>query len=155
MKSVNYVFTLIFLTIIVLPLVFMDTKSVISENENRTLAAFPDMITGGITGFPKSLDNYISDRFGFKNEAVAFINSINQKGGSIQQGDIIFGKAGWLFYSKSSDGDNISDFLKVNLFTQAQINQFIANIENRLMWCNENNIKFIGASGNIVENPKK
>jgi hypothetical protein len=143
MKHASYVFTLAFLAIIALPLVFIDTKSTVSENENRTLAAFPNVIDEGILRFPKLLDDYIGDRFGFKNEAVTFINSINQKGGSIQQGDIIFGKEGWLFYSKPEDGNNINDFLKINLFSQGQITQLITNIEDRLAWCNDNGIKFI------------
>jgi hypothetical protein len=140
MKIVNYVFTLVFLTIIVLPLVFMDTKSAISENENRTLAAFPDVITGGITQFPKSLDNYISDRFGFKNESVAFINSITMYNNFIK-GNVVLGKDDWLFFSNK--GSNINDFLKINLFSQDEIKQIITNIEDRLEWCNDNSIKFI------------
>lgn len=149
MKAINYVFTLLFLVIITLPLIFIDTKSTISEQENRTLAVFPDVINDGkinreaILHFSKLIDDYIGDRFGFKKEAVAFIHSINRKSGAMQQGAVIFGREDWLFYSTPVDGDNINDFLKMNLFSQEQIDRFIINIEDRLAWCNNNGIKFI------------
>ncbi|GMO36521.1 MAG: hypothetical protein Ta2B_16510 [Termitinemataceae bacterium] len=140
MKVIHYIFMLVFFVIITLPLLLLDTKSTISESENRTLAIFPNIITDGVTHFPKLLDNYIGDRFGLKNEAVAFTNNFIVRG-TFQRGDVILGEDNWLFYS--NHGNNISDFLKINLFSEDEIRHFITNIENRLEWCSANNIKFV------------
>jgi hypothetical protein len=148
MKLVNYIFIFSFLAIITLPLVFLDTKSTITENENRTLAVFPGLLDEGkintdkIMRFPKLLDDYIGDRFGFRNEAISFINRLDSAG-TFLWSRYVLGKDGWLFYSGHNDGNNINDFLKINLFTQDEIKRFILNIESRLKWCNENNIKFV------------
>jgi hypothetical protein len=148
MKIIRYVFVLLFLTIITLPLVFMDTKSTISEIENRTLATFPNMIKGrkinknAILHFPKLLDDYLNDRVGFKKEAVSVINTIKVSGTSIQ-GNVVLGKNDWLFYASPGDGNNLGDFQKTNLFSRNEIRRFMSNIEDRAKWCNDNNIKFI------------
>jgi hypothetical protein len=82
----------------------MDTKSTVSEQENRTLAPFPNIIVDGVTHFPKSLDAYIGDRIGFKNEAVAFINNFTDVG-TFKQGNVVLGKDKWPFYSNPDDGN--------------------------------------------------
>jgi hypothetical protein len=145
MKRISIIFTGVFLSLISLPFVFMDHKSVVSEKENRNLAAFPNFKNDdnvNTANFTKYLDEYISDRFGFRNIAVSFGNNISKAGKAIN-GDVVVGKNDWLFYSSHEDGYNIADFFKINLFTDDEINRFIHNIEARLEWCNENNIKFI------------
>jgi hypothetical protein len=145
MKTASFLFIITFLTAISLPLVFMDHKSVVSEKENRTLAAYPKIIESGsimpINTLLRSLDSYINDRFGFRNLAVSFINKIN-KNVKIINGNVVLGKENWLFYSKQEDGDNISDFLKTNLFSNTELKHVIQNIEDRFVWCNENGIRF-------------
>ncbi|GMO11288.1 MAG: hypothetical protein Ta2A_19490 [Treponemataceae bacterium] len=147
-KVMQYIFVFVFLSIITLPLVFFDRKSVISEQENRTLATFPDVIDDGklstnvIKKFPGLLDAYLSDRIGFKNKAIAFTNKIT-RAGKLRQGDVILGKNKWLYYVSPWDGDNLSDYLKTNLFSQDEISSFIEQIEKRALWCKENGIHFL------------
>jgi hypothetical protein len=148
MKKPNAVFTGIFLLIIALPLLFMDRKSAVSEKENRTLAAFPQLVTSDgriacehIAAFPRMADSYINDRFGFRNTFTALANTVNTTSKTIN-GHVVIGKNDWLFYSRVDDGNNIADFLKLNLFTQTEINRFIENIDRRRQWCESNGIKF-------------
>jgi hypothetical protein len=146
MKKGNFLFVLSFLSIISLPLVFIDRKSIVSEKENRVLATFPTLLVNDrlidIETIPQIFDNYINDRFGFRNAILSLANIFNKTARTIN-GNVVIGKDDWLFYSRPDDGNNINDFLKLNLFTDAEINKFIENIEKRFEWCNRNNIKFI------------
>jgi hypothetical protein len=135
--------------IISLPLLFMNRKSTVSEKENRVLAAFPPILIddgkidiANIGTVPELLDNYINDRFGFRNFFVSLAGMINKSSKTIN-GNVVIGKDGWLFYSNPNDGNNIFDFFKSNLFTDIEIVQFVENIEKRLVWCNSNDIQFI------------
>jgi hypothetical protein len=139
--------------IISLPFVFMDHRSAVSGKENRVLAAFPNLAkdllkndgridTANIKNIPQSLDNYINDRFGFKDIFVSLAAALNRISKTIN-GYAVKGKDGWLFYSRPDDGNNIDDFFKRNLFTDVEIKRFVEGIEKRLEWCNNNGIKFI------------
>jgi hypothetical protein len=145
MKKASFWFMLAFLSVISLPLVFIDRKSAVSEKENRNLAAYPRIINNGnivpINALPKSFDSYINDRFGFRYSTVLLMNQIKKHLKTVN-GNVIIGKNNWLFYSNLGDGDNFSDFLKANLFSNTDLEHLIQNIENRLTWCNENGIKF-------------
>jgi hypothetical protein len=127
----------------------MDNKSTVSEKENRVLAAFPDLLINdgkigieNIRNIPPAFDLYINDRFGFRNGFILLDNTLNKISGTIN-GHVVIGKDDWLFYSRPDDGNNIGDFFKFNLFTDAEIHQLIEVIGKRLKWCNDNNIKFI------------
>jgi hypothetical protein len=146
MKKGNLLFVVCFLFIISFPLVFIDRKSIVSEKENRVLATFPTLWENDrmidIETIPQIFDNYINDRFGFRNVILSLANIFNKTARTIN-GNVIIGKKDWLFYSRPDDGNNINDFFKLNLFTDDEINKFIENIEKRFEWCNSNNIKFV------------
>jgi len=150
MRKINILFIVFFLLVISLPLVFIDTKSKIAEKENRMLASFPNFLVfnngkidiKNIKDIPKSLDAYINDRFGFRSAYISLANTIISTSNNIN-GNVVIGKNGWLFYSSENDGKNIHDFFKLNLFSDAEISEFINSINKRIEWCNRNNIKFI------------
>ncbi|GMO21508.1 MAG: hypothetical protein Pg6A_08570 [Termitinemataceae bacterium] len=148
MKTAGLVFSLVFVAIVSVPFIFIDNKNSISLKENRTLAQFPHFMedgkinSGNIKKVPAMLDAYINDRFGFRDAAVSFAKKLSVTGRK-KNGDVLIGKEGWLFYVNYSDGNNLSDFYKMNLFTPEEINQFIINIENRLDFCNDNGIQFL------------
>ena len=149
MKKLNTIFTVVFVLIILLPFLFMDHKTEVSKKENRTLAAFPRILTNDgridleqIAAFPRLTDSYINDRFGFRNTFTTLAKTLNKMSKTIN-GSVVIGKNDWLFYSDYKDGNNIVDFFKTNLFTETEISQFITNIDRRRQWCENNNIKFI------------
>ncbi|MDR2491043.1 MAG: hypothetical protein LBD20_06545 [Spirochaetaceae bacterium] len=148
MKKLNISFICIFLLIITLPFLFMDRKSTISKKENRTLAAFPHIVTSDgridsehISKFPRMADSYINDRFGFRNTFTSLAAAANTT--KKINGHVIIGKNDWLFYSRYDDGNNIADFFKLNLFTQTEITRVIESIDRRRRWCEAHGIKFI------------
>jgi len=142
MKALNFLFIFSFMLVITLPLLFTDTRSAYSALENRTLAAKP-RLASGVSLF-RQTDDYLNDRFGFKNYFVRVNNVINR---SIlheaQNNRVLFGRNNWLFYVDKTDGDNLSDFQKTNLFDDESIALFAAQIERRAKWCEDNGIRFV------------
>ena len=149
MKKSNTIFAVIFVLIILLPFLFMDHKTEVSKKENRNLSTFPRILTNDgridsehINKFPRLADSYINDRFGFRNTFISLANTV-QKTSKIINNSVVIGKNEWLFYVRPTDGNNIPDFFKLNLFTETELNQFITSIDRRRQWCENNNIKFI------------
>jgi len=146
MKKVKLLFIIFFCLIISMPFLFIDRKSTISEKENRVLASFPHFFEINekinIENIPGYLDNYINDRFGFRNIFIKLAKTFISSSSYIN-GDVIIGKENWLFYSSRVNENNIADFFKINLFNDDDIRMFIKTINDRIEWCNNNDIKFI------------
>jgi hypothetical protein len=147
MKAVNFLFIISFLLVITMPLLFMDTSSAYSALENRTLAAKPRLKDGANAGRAslfRQTDDYLNDRFGFKKYFVLVNRGINRKILRERQTDrVLFGRNNWLFYIDKTDGDNLSDFQKTNLFDDESASLFAAQIERRAKWCEDNGIRFV------------
>lgn len=129
-----------------LPLLLIDTKTVYSERENRKLAGFPHIESNGRVNwsFFNELDTYIKDRFGFRHLLIAIDNEIGLRIFNASGTDhVLIGKRGWLYYTKTLDGDNYSDFMKQNLVSENTIERFVSQLKARFDWCKENDIKFI------------
>jgi hypothetical protein len=140
-KVVKHIFTVSFLLITVLPLVFIDYQNTYSTIENRVFAAFPSLSDPDIF---RQIDNYVNDRFGFKRYFV-YANSLCNSAilRDKKNNRALIGKDGWLFYIDKDDGDNLADFQKTNLFDANATEQFVTQIEERATWCEENGIQFI------------
>jgi hypothetical protein len=133
MKKITILFICIFLIFISLPLLFIDTKSTVSEKENRILATLPTK-GDNIKILPRMFDDYFNDRFGFREFLISSNISYSKK----LIGIAVLGKNNWFFFRQLYD-----DFFKINLFNNTQISVIINEIESRVNWCNDNNIKFI------------
>lgn len=143
---VDLVFISLFILILLSGLLFMDSKTEISEVEKRTLATSPQLLVEGRlnTQFFSSIDKYLNDRFGFKSLLVDLDNNIKYKFlKKIGNDNALVGTNDWLFYINKNDGDNYSDFLKLNLVDQNIAHQFAEEIRDRADWCRENGVKFI------------
>jgi hypothetical protein len=145
-KILKPVFICFFFLTMLLPLVFIDTKSESSALENRILAEWPKLLKNNAPNFdaPKEIDNYINDRFGFRNYFVTLYNLINYNIlGKKQNSKVLVGKEGWLYYIIKEGGHNLEDFTKKNLFDDDTLRRFIGQIEKRAEWCEDNGIPFI------------
>lgn len=143
---INLVFILLFFSILLSGLVFIDSKNEISAIEKRTLTAFPQLLVNSSlnTQYFTDVDKYLNDRFGFKSILVNLDNNIKYKLlNKIGNDNALVGTNKWLYYINKNDGDNFSDFLKLNLVDQNTAQQFAEEIKNRADWCNQNGIKFI------------
>lgn len=151
----NITFIFAFLILIFIPLIFFDKKSVSSKTENRNLAVLPPLIENGNLNPQRThgnfYDSYFSDRFGFREKYIFLSNSISQK---LSEFDSVMinklalkGKSGWYFYIRKDDGDNASDFLKTNLLSDEELENFKSRIQSAVDFCESNNIKFLFVIG--------
>ena len=97
-----YLFALIFLTAIFLPLAgsVIQTGTNTSTSEKRNLASAPE-IPGSIKTlrrYPKIFDLYYRDNFGFRNNLLWY-NKLKYWAGNSPSDKVILGKDGWLFFN--------------------------------------------------------
>ena len=145
MKHVRHLFIIIFLSLLLLPLIYLDTKSTVSKSEKRTLAPFPSLFKENTIKINSEIfqqvDAYFNDRFGFRKKLVNLNADLKYKVLKGSGNDrAIIGKNKWLYYILD---DNFSDFMKSNLVDDATIIKFANQIKHRAEWCKKNNITFI------------
>jgi hypothetical protein len=137
MKLARNIFITLFLFFITIPLILLDSKSSIAVMENRTMAVLPDKLSDR---FFTQIDDYINDRFGFREYFIKFYHSVMSRSTKGIKNGAIFGKEDWLFYLGNN---NLADFQKRNLFDEETLQRFILQLEKRSAWCEENGIKFL------------
>ncbi len=96
MKRKQYIFLIIIILIISIPLIFLNcTGRDKSKMENRTLQEFPTLSSQDLTG---SIERYFSDRIGFRDECVSanmyFNDSVFSK---LEHPLYMYGKSGNIF----------------------------------------------------------
>ncbi len=139
----------IFLTVIALIMLGLIAASNFTagvSKENRMLTKRPVLFSNGAVNrqIIKDFDNYIADRFGFRDMLVdwnAYI-SVSIFGVSSSE-KVLIGKNNFMFYVSKFDGDNLSDFLKINRLNPQQLLAIKTKLEEKAAWCEKNGIKFI------------
>jgi hypothetical protein len=149
-KTVRFVFVFLFLAVITVPLVFIDTKSIVSMLERRVLPNPPTVYANGklnlklLELLPRQIDTYVTDRFAGRSLAVFLTNHVNffvlRKS---HDNRLLVGKDRWLFYIDKGIGDEFANFAKTNLFNDEQVNRFLWTFGLTNNFCNENGIKFL------------
>ncbi len=141
----SILFLLVIGAILVLPIIFFNHSNE-TTLEKRNLAMLPKFFNDGeINGnLFKELENYVNDRFGLRDFLVDINTKISLYVFKISPSDdVLIGKENWLFYVKKIDGDNLPDFLKINKFTDSQLEDVKNNLEDKADWCKKNGIKFL------------
>ncbi|MBQ9627110.1 MAG: hypothetical protein IJR40_08040 [Treponema sp.] len=129
-----------------LPILKFNRSGSISERENRTLAAKPNLFKENRfnKNFFSECDAYFTDRFGGRNILISINNAINKTLHAVVANDLaIKGKDGWLYYINANDGNNLSDFLKTNLMSKEDLLDFKRRTNEAIAWCEANGIKCI------------
>ena len=81
-------------------------------SEKRILAEFPEWSSTPVTEFPRKVDDYIRDRFGFRDVLIRWNNRFKvQVLHTSPVRNAIIGRDGWLFYAAYGDGTDIRDHL--------------------------------------------
>ncbi len=119
------------------------------SKENRNLTKLPALFSNGAVNRDviENTDNYIADRFGFRETLVSwnaylFVNIL----GTSPSDKVILGKNNFMFYVSKPDGDNLSDFLKTNRLNSQQLLAIKTRLEENASWCEKNGIKFLFAT---------
>ncbi len=137
-KKLNFIFIIIFLIILYLPMIFFNRSDSVASGEKRKLASFPNSFNSNIF---KEIDAYLKDRFGLREKLIELDSNLKYKllddSGNER---VILGKDNWLFYRQEG---NYEDYLKVNLVKKDYANRFAEEIKEKQEWCNQNGIAFI------------
>ena len=140
----------VFCALIVLfyPIIRFNKNAVVSEKENRNLATLPYILKDGRLN--KNLfaeySSYFNDRFGGRQHLIMLNDKLKRL---LHANSLIFndraikGKNDWYFYIDKNDGNNLSDFYKTNLLSEAELSIFRSNVKNTANWCSKNGIKYI------------
>ena len=108
----------------------------VKNNENRELAAFPEVSLASIGDFPQAFEEFYKDHLPFKNALVSLNNYIDTSFfRNTKIGDVVIGKDNWLFYLPDKDGENaMADYQKTNLYTEEKSGEIAAGIEKVRDW---------------------
>lgn len=140
------IFVIFILFLISLPLIFFDGKKTVSQKENRTLAKKPFFLEENQLNQKlfSQYDSYLQDHIGFRDYLI-YLNSKNplhmEKPTAFNHA--IEGKDGWYFYIDAADGNNLRDFYKRNLLSEAELGEFKKRVFAAASWCAEQKIKCI------------
>lgn len=134
-------FIIIFFIIISIPFILIITsfKGVVKVKENRILVAAPSLPKTfyELRYFLPSLDKYIGDHFGLRNEFLLLNEYLILKILKTSTSDSVFlGENDWLFFG----GGNLANYRNSNLFTDNEIDAWVAYIKQ-----NQKNAELIGA----------
>mgnify|MGYP003206495199 CR=1 FL=1 len=104
------------------------------NNENRELAAFPEVSLSSLGEFPEAFEEFYKDHLPFKNALVSLNNYMDTSlFRNTKIGDVVIGKDNWLFYLPSKDGENaMADYQKTNLYTEEKSGEIAAGIAKAL-----------------------
>ena len=96
-KAFKYVYLLLFLAMLIVPLAMVNTQpDYKSETDNRTLAEFSDIERIGIAA---GLRNYLQDRIGFRDEMLTGYQVLNAAvSGELLHPTYSYGKDGYVFF---------------------------------------------------------
>lgn len=130
MKVVRIIFLSVFMIMVILPAVLMNTEiGAISEINNSVL---PDItISDGID--TSQIDDYLSNRIGFYDEAVTANIYLNDKlFGEMEHPTYTYGKDGYVFFKMNNNN------VDVNF-----ISAFCAYLKKMQDYCEDRNVPFI------------
>lgn len=140
-KVANIIFVAICALVVFVPVLFFNWKpDQISMAENRQLAELGSPKEGAST-FMKSVDSYVNDRIGFRDQAVQLYRQITTRHLNYRHDQVLVGEDGWLFYH-----EELSDYTGTNN-TAATADRYMAILKQIDAWCKERDIQFVFAVG--------
>lgn len=140
-KVANIIFVAICALVVFVPVLFFNWKpDQISVAENRRLAELGSP-REGVSTFMKSVDSYVNDRIGFRDQAVQMYRQITIRHLNYRHDKVLVGDDGWLFYH-----EELPDYTGTNN-TPAAVDRYIAILKQIDAWCKQRDIQFVFAVG--------
>lgn len=108
--AIKFIYVAAFLLILVLPLLFLNTKAnAVSEVDNRTLVEMPEWTN---QNFSQNFESYLKDRVGFRNEMINAYAVLNDSVvGELTHPIYTYGKDGYIFFGMHQNVE-YSDFMR-------------------------------------------
>lgn len=98
--------------------------------ENRNYTTLEDVKNAPLSEKSGVIDNFINDNAPFKNELTSLNAGINYKlFKTIQSGEVLMGKDGWLFHKNAADSSAIDDYQGLNPYSEAQLARLTEKLE--------------------------
>lgn len=140
-KTTNIIFIVICALILVLPVVRFNWKpDQVSKAENRQLAEIGDL-KDGFSTFMKSVDNYVNDRIGFRDQFVQLYRLATIKYLNYRHDQVLVGDDGWLYYL-----EELPDYTGTNNSNETT-DRYIEILKQIDAWCKQRDIQFVFAVG--------
>ncbi len=137
MKKLQIATIVLFFALLAVPLItFSRGDNIVSEIDNRVLAnnPFGKNADIGARGYPGAIEDYISDRIGFRSEMIRFYTRMNDKLFGIMVHPIYtYGKDGYVFIRNVGDGPVCGDYQK--FFAQMVVRTY--------RYCRDRDIPFL------------
>ncbi|MBO4854097.1 MAG: hypothetical protein J5482_02985 [Oscillospiraceae bacterium] len=133
MKAVKAIFIALFLAMVIVPVLCLNTEeNAVSEIDNKVLAANPFSSPDG-GDLTSSIETYLSERIGFRDEEILWYTVANDKlFGAMVHPTYAYGKEGYVFFKP---GTNVAygDYQEAFVHMLSQIQQY----------CRERDIAFV------------
>ena len=140
-KVANIIFVTICAIVVLVPVLLFNGKpDQISVTENRRLAEL-DSPKEGVSTFMKSVDSYVNDRIGFRDQAVQLYRQVTIRYLNYRHDQVVVGDHGWLFYC-----EELPDYTGTN-HSKDTIERYIAILKQIDTWCKQRDIQFVFAVG--------
>lgn len=140
-KVANIIFVAICALVAFVPILFFNWKpNQISVAENRQLAELASP-KEGVSTFMKSVDSYVNDRIGFRDQAVQMYRQITIRYLNYRHDQVLVGDDGWLFYH-----GELPDYTGTNN-AASTADRYIAILKQIDTWCKQRDIQFVFAVG--------
>lgn len=138
-KTSNIVFILIFMAILIVPMIFMNTKeNQISEIDNKLLTEWPNFSPTPETR--DAIESYFNDRIGFREQAIETYIELNDKLFDVMVHPLfMYGREGHIYYK---DPAYITAYQRLNTDPE-YLDAFVDYLDKTNEYLNEKNIPFV------------
>ncbi len=138
----NVVWILIFITLISLPLIgtifHWDFYSL--QDENRPMADFPSFSSLPIKQWPKGIEKYYADHFGFRNTFIRRYNRTMEKIFNKPPERVMVGESGWLFLSEANVMTDFMGYIKLD---ENVLESLRVSFEGKQRWLENQGIGYL------------
>lgn len=126
----------------------------LSYSEKRKLQQFPPYPkkVGELAGFITDFEKYFNDQFGLRELFIGSYASLKKMIGdhdissaavNIGTKNIIEGKSGWFFLNRKWDGDPVSDYRNIHLYSEASLLRSMLLFAARAYWLKSQGIEYL------------
>jgi hypothetical protein len=137
----DIVFLLVLAAALFVPMLRIDTQSVKSARENRTLAAFPPLFeNGGINdSFGASFDEWFGDRFFGREFVIQGYDDLKFKVNKKISGNFAIDGGGWIF---TTSDNSVRNYQNLDLFSEEELARIAGFLSRMDDWCRANGKRF-------------
>lgn len=138
-KVLNIVFIVLFMAILIVPMIFLNTKeNQISEIDNKSLTEWPGFQWN--LSSREEIENYLSDRIGFREEAIEAYIELNDKLFYVMVHPLfMYGEEGHIYFKEPS---YIAGYQRLNTNTE-YLDSMVTFLEQTKDYLDSKNIPFI------------